>query len=69
MNIICCLLKNTSFWHSADEKPISNDLVHAIAGHCMFTLSLYVLSVISMVMLTKEAKVSIEIAYCLANWR
>ncbi len=39
MNIICCLLKSTSFWHSANEKLISNYLVHAIARQCMFTLS------------------------------
>jgi hypothetical protein len=33
-------LKCSSFWHLADVKPRSSDLVHARLRQCMFALSL-----------------------------
>ena len=33
-------LKHSNFWHSADVKPMSNDLVHAVHWQCMFALSI-----------------------------
>ena len=36
-------LKHSSFQPSADDKPMLNDLAHAMPRLCMFALSVYLL--------------------------
>jgi hypothetical protein len=40
-NTICCSLKPSSFWPSADVKLMSINLVHAIFWQCMFGLCMH----------------------------
>ncbi len=35
--------KHSSYWPSADVKPMSNNLVHAMTWQCMFALSIIIL--------------------------
>ncbi len=40
--IICCSFKHSSYWSSADVKPMSSDLVHANVSSksCLLSISL-----------------------------
>jgi hypothetical protein len=43
--ILCVHLKHSSFWISADAKPMSNDLVHELHV-CSLSLSLFILTML-----------------------
>jgi hypothetical protein len=42
-NFIWCYIKCSSFWPSDNIKPMSNNLLHAMAWQCLFALSMCVL--------------------------
>ncbi len=47
-------LKHSSFWPSANVKPMSNDLVHVMLWHCKIApLCVYVYNTISMLFMGK----------------
>jgi hypothetical protein len=45
-NIFCCLFKHSSFWPSADGKPMANDQMHAMP-HAVHVSSIYVHTTVS----------------------
>ncbi len=40
-------LKHSSFWTSADGKPISNHLAHAMPRQCMLALSISIQGILT----------------------
>ena len=55
-NIICCSLKHPGLWPYADDKRMSNDLVHAVLWQCMFAFSSCLLQLLQSVRHTRPAE-------------
>ncbi len=57
--------KHTSFWPSADVKPVKIDLVHAMFWQCMFALSMCRLQYLWMLFIDISLNRLTNCGYCL----